>query len=76
MKVSELVILVRRARERRAQSTCVATVLVAYSEYFKDMSPLEVCSALEISDSYKDHVRMLLQVPSELENIGFKVTNS
>jgi hypothetical protein len=75
MKVSDLSVLVRRAREKRSQSACVAAVLVAYAEHFKGMSPLEVCATLEIADTYKDHVRMLLQVPTELEAIGFKVTN-
>ena len=73
MKTSDLRRLIDRASERKAKSQCTTAILIAYHAELVNDPPQEICRVLGLGESYKHQVRAAMQIPEELEALGFKV---
>ena len=75
-RLGELKRVIELAGDRKAKSPCTIAVVLAHYEYLRSSSALEICRELGLSDSYQHQIRALMQVPEELEALGFRLTNS
>lgn len=75
MKISELKLLMQRARQRKAVNPCLTAVVIAFSPGLKDYTAKEICGLLDIPESYESTVRSNLRVAKELNMLGYNITN-
>jgi hypothetical protein len=74
MKIQEMKRAIELAAERKCKSPGIAAVVLTNYNTLRIEPVEEVCRLLGLGESYKHQIRSLMQVPDELNQMGYTIT--